>query len=451
MSETVQPTVPETSQDNVVNYSKPKSVEVHTPQGFTPSTKESADKNAASRAARLRAAMEQLGNEEEATEKERLREHYRARDEKTGKFEAKTDPEDDTAGDDEPTSTYSKEDDEKRKAARRAQVEAKTAGKEDKPEDKEESAAKAEGEEPEVKVEEPKKEDEATKLDKERRAKFEKVLAMEAKAQKDAANLRHREARLVERERELSNNLKRAQAQLDAQAKRYENDISMARQILKLAQDNPLELLEQAGAKPEDVTTWVERASDPNAQRIKALEARLEQEARQRAQMEQREAARKEEEARQSQMRQVEDTSLSSFEEKDASGDYTFEAAVTIYPRNELVRLGHEIAGDAYRQGLSFTHRDIAEAVNALAMEDPRYKRLQEKLSKSVAKPETKTEPAKVAASTQPAAPAKPKTTTVMTNSVAQQPSSVSKPKANPNYKREREARNRRLMMGLDE
>lgn len=423
-------TATETPDNGVVNLSKPNLQPIHVP----PAQDARHDLHSKSRAARLRSIMEDMGEEEDT----RVSQGKKA---SIGKDAPAEEVVEAAAEESESPKGLTAEDSEKRREERREAL-----AKAEKDKLRVESAAEEEAKE------EPKKEDELTKIEKERRAKFEKVLAMEAKAQKESQRLRSLEARLAERERELSNNVKRAQDQLDAQAKQYERQVSMADRILKLARENPLELLEQAGAKPEDVANWIHQAADPTVQRMKALEQKLQEkeqaEAEYRARLQQQEERRQREDT----LRRVEQEYLSVFDEKDDSGEPAFDAAVTMYPQRELIRLGHEIAADAHKQGYSFTHRDIAEAVNALAQEDARYKKIQEKLTKSQ---QAKVDAAKAAetASKPVAAPAKPaaRSTTILTNAAVQQPSKQAASAPNANYKRSREARVKRIVSGLDE
>lgn len=294
-------------------------------------------------------------------------------------------------------------------------------------------------------------------LDKERKAKFEKVLAMEAKAQKDREKLRDRELIIQRREADLEGKAKSLDSQYQKLVTDFRRDVDIAQNILKLARENPLELLERAGARPEDVAKWIQNASDPVTQRLKEMDQRWEELQRREAESRRRdqEAAKARElhEARQ----KIENEFLGHFEEKTGE-DYSFEPARLIYSRSEMLRLGNEIAEEAYKNGYTFTSRDIAEAVNALAEDDERYKTIQKRLSKVVA---SDNKPSKADTSTSTATPAKPAaakpastpkaSTTVLSNQAAQESSRTAKPQGeNPNYKRDREQRLKRVLNGLE-
>ena len=303
--------------------------------------------------------------------------------------------------------------------------------------------------EEEAKAEEVKAEDAAAKQEKERKAKFEKVLKMEADARKRDDKLRSREegvrkyeADLKLKERNLEENYKRAIAA-------NQREIQTARQVLKLAREAPLELLERSGAKPEDVGRWVHEAEDPTAQRFKQVEGRFAELERREREMAQRETQQREE-AQRSQTRQsVEKQYLGHFDEKDGE-EYVFDAARLVYSSTERLRLGNEIADAAYAKGMSFTSRDIAEAVDAEAKEDERWKVIETRAAKAKAA-EAGGAVAK-AAVVAPKAPVAPKPTVVATNAVA----ALDVPPKDKDGKfrkltpgEQRALRNRRLIAGL--
>lgn len=442
-ADTTQETVAATPE--VVNYSKPSMEAPKLPN--VPSINDK-DLHFKSRQAKLRAIQDQLNVEDDQEVSAKKREIYS----KKSEVKAEADEE----SEETVTKAPSKEELEKKRDERAAKLAAEEKAKlkkeaaEEKDEDTSETASEDQAQETPV---EAKKEDELTKLEKERRAKLEKVLAMEAKAQKERQRLAGLEARLAEREKEVQNAYKRAQAQLDEQAKRYEGQVRMAQRILQLAKEAPLTLLEEAGQRPEDVANWIQAASDPTQQRMKELERRIAEKEQAEHQARQREQQLINQRNQEQNLRAVEQQFLSNFDEKDAEGNGAFEAAITMYSPRELVRLGHEIANEAIRNGYSFTHRDIAEAVNALAMEEPRYKKIQERLSGATAKANPVKEEVKAAekATEAPAPKAQPKTTTVLTNSAVQQASKPAAKQSAANYKRIRESRIKRILSGLDE
>jgi hypothetical protein len=300
-----------------------------------------------------------------------------------------------------------------------------------------------------AKVEGPKPEP----ADKERKAKFEKVLKMEAEARKRDEKLRAREDGMRRIEADLNAKAKTLEENYKRLVARNERDVQMASRVLQLARENPLELLERSGAKPEDVAKWIEDASDPVQQKLRAYDQRFADMERREAELKQREAAAQQE-AQRSQTRQnIEKQYLGHFDEQEGE-DYLFEAARYIYSPTERVRLGDEIAQAAHQRGMTFTSRDIAEAVDAEAREDERWKALQKRLTKAVAeKPAEAAKPAAAAPAAKPAVASRP--TVVATNAAAQDSAPAKGGtgsggrKMSP--KEQRDLRNKRLFAGLDE
>jgi hypothetical protein len=410
------------------------------------------DRNMAKRHQRLASLMADLGEAEEKRTNAKIRGEE---PEKANELEAGAEAAEDLAKDEpeeesttgqtgaEPKIFKAEETEESRLEKRRAQVEKEERAKlGEEVEEADAAALEAAKETPEGKAKEA-----AEKQDKERKDKFQKVLALEAKAQKEKDRLRGIEGRLVQRERELEQNIAKARQEYQAAVKRTENEVKMARQIMQLAQDNPLALLEQAGATPEDVATWVSRASDPHTVELNKMKRELAERDRREAESQRRYQQQQAEVQRQQQMRAVEREYLSAFEEKGADDAPVFDAALTVYSERERLQIGHELADEAYAKRYSFTHRDIAEAVNAMAMEDSRYKKIQERLAKAApvaAKVEPKAAVAPVAK------PVAKQATVVASNAVTQQGSPEAPKKPSANYKRDREARLRRMTADLD-
>ena len=416
-----------------------------------PANLHSKDSNAAKRAARLAALTEQVESESEKRVTKRILgetddtdtggddEEHTAKEAGAGAGK-KTDPKADAAAEE-------KRREERRKATAKANGE---AVEDDEPttatatETAAAEEAAAEEDKPEANPEDA--------SEKARREKFQKVLKMEAQARAKDEKLRAREDGL----RRLENDLQAKSRTLEENYKRLvarnERDVQTAAQVLKLARESPLELLERAGAKPEDVARWIEQASDPVQQRLKQYDQRFAEMERREVELKRREEAARQQQQQIQQRQQVEKAFLDHFEEQDGE-DYVFEAARLIFSPAERIRLGDEIATAAHQRGMTFTHRDIAEAVDAEAREDERYKALQKRLAKqagSVA-PKTETKPAvKTAASVSRSSGV------VANNTVAQQGGAAPKPAGGPagtrklSPKEQRDLRNRRLIAGLD-
>jgi hypothetical protein len=441
--------VTETTESTTVDYGKPQ---VATPVvvGAPPNPLAVADRNMQKRHARLQSLMADLGEAEEKRSNAKIRGED---PEKVNELEAGAEIAEDGSKDDEESTSgqtgaepkifKAEETEEARLEKRRALVEREEKAKLGE-EVEEATAAEAEAakETPEGKAKEA-----AEKQEKDRKDKFQRVLALEAKNQKERDKLRSIEGRLVQRERELENNIAKARSEYQAAVKRNDGEVKMARQIMQLAQDNPLALLEQAGATPEDVATWVSRASDPHTVELNKMKRELAERDRREADGQRRYQQQQAEAKRQNDMRAVEREYLSAFEEKGSDDAPAFDAAMTVYSERERLQLGHELADEAYAKRYSFTHRDIAEAVNAMAMEDPRYKKMQERLAKA-APAAAKVEPK---ATVVPVAkPVVKQATVVASNAVTQQGSTEAPKKPSANYKRDREARIRRMTADLD-
>lgn len=435
-----------------------------------PANKAAVDSGARSRHSRLQSIMKNLNEEDDEAEVKTQREYFsknktdndpaaesrRTRAQEAVKEEPEEIAEEETesraesrtgakAADKKADDKSDAEKEEDRREARRKEVADKEEG-----EVAEEPAAEAKPEEPEDK-------EKVSKAEKERREKFEKVLAMEAKAQKQQEKLRQREELIMRREREFDTKLKEAQNQYQRQVEEHRRTVSMAEQVLKLARENPLELLERSGAKPEDVANWITNASDPTTQKLKEYDRRFEELAQRERNFQEQERVRQERE-RTAQLRsQVESEYLGHFEEKDDSGEPVLEAAKIIYSRNEILQLGHQLADEAAQAGHTFTSRDIAEAVNELAKDDERYKQIQKRLSNVSTAPKPSTAPVtepKVAPAAKPApsTSTSPKTTTILNNRTAQDTVPAPGPSKAPdaNWKRARETRLKRLQAGLE-
>ena len=298
-----------------------------------------------------------------------------------------------------------------------------------------------------------KPEDATAKQEKERKAKFERVLKMESESRKRDEKLRAREEGLRRVEADLNAKAKNLDEQYKRLVASNRKDVETAKNVLQMARENPLELLERAGVDPLDVAKWVDRAADPVAQKLKEVDRRFEDLQRREREAADREQKQREESQRVAIRQGIEKQYLEHFEEKEGE-DWVFEAARFIFSPQERIRLGDEIAQAAYQREMTFTSRDIAEAVDAEAKEDDRWKTLQKRIA--AAKP---VEAAAMKPAANPAvAPARvaPRPTVVATNAAAQE--SAGKPggaagaggrKLSP--KEQRELRNRRLFAGLDE
>ena len=355
---------------------------------------------------------------------------------------------------------------EKRLEDRRRAAEAKTKGDDVAPNDEAHEVAKAEEAAPaeeeataeeaaEAKPEEAaadKPDEAAAKQEKERKAKFERVLKMEAEARKRDEKLRAREEGLKRVEADLQAKSRNMDEQYKRLVASSRKDVETAKTVLQLARENPLELLERAGIDPLDVAKWVDRASDPVAQKLKEVDRRFEDLQRREREVEQQRQQAQQQAQRTAQRQDIEKQYLSHFDEQDGD-EHVFEAARFIFSPQERIRLGDEIAQAAHGRGMTFTSRDIAEAVDAEAREDDRWKALQKRMA--AAKP-AEAAPAKVApkAAVAPARVA-PRPTVVATNAAAQD-SAPAKPVAKPagvralTPKEQRDLKIRKMFANLD-
>lgn len=257
----------------------------------------------------------------------------------------------------------------------------------------------------------------AAKQEKERKAKFERVLKMEAEARKRDEKLRAREEGLKRVEADLQAKSRNMDEQYKRLVASSRKDVETAKTVLQLARENPLELLERAGIDPLDVAKWVDRASDPVAQKLKEVDRRFEDLQRREREVEQQRQQAQQQAQRTAQRQDIEKQYLSHFDEQDGD-EHVFEAARFIFSPQERIRLGDEIAQAAHGRGMTFTSRDIAEAVDAEAREDDRWKALQKRMA---AAGPAEAAPAKVAPKAA-VAPARVATrpTVVATNAAAQ-------------------------------
>jgi hypothetical protein len=230
------------------------------------------------------------------------------------------------------------------------------------------AAAEARGEEPEAETpaaEEPAKDDKLAAQEKDRKARFDKTLRLQAKAREAAERVRRAEDALLEREDVI---MAREKA-IEERTTGAERRAQLAERVLQLATDNPLELLERAGVPPERVARWLQEAGDPTKQESLALrkefgdlKATLDRErASAKAEREKSEATAK--------RQQVENQFLTEFDRDKTA----FEPARLLYSKKERVELGNSIAQRAAARGIKFTLTDIAEAVNEMAQQDERW------------------------------------------------------------------------------
>lgn len=293
----------------------------------------------------------------------------------------------------------------------------------------------------------------ASNAEKDRKAKFERVLALEAKAQKERASLRAEADRLKGVERQIASRIQDLEKQFAERERAHVREVDTARMILKLAQESPLELLERAGAKPEDVAKWIRDATDPTTTKLRQIEQQIADRDRQLALRERQLQEQAQQREIESRKQTVEREFLSHFEEKDENDVPVFEPAL-IYSQQELIRMGNELADEAAQRGLRFTTRDLAEAISELAKEDQRYKTLQRRLSKEAADKQSqstaKTQvPAVTTAASRPVERAA-KPTVVATNAAVQQSSRPSQGRGTKQGSAARKDRMKALYARLD-
>jgi hypothetical protein len=289
-------------------------------------------------------------------------------------------------------------------------------------------AAPAEGE---PAAAEPAAEDKSAKLDRERREKFDKTLRMQARIRERDERARATERELAEKERELAEREERLRSVHDETTRTR----GIAERILKLAEDNPIELLEKAGVPAEKVSRWLQDAGDPIKQEIQGTKREV-QELRDQLKTERESAATAREQAQAERNRQAAEQQFLDVFETNKDG---FEAARLVFSKRERVALGNEIADKANKKRIRWTFADIAEAVNEMAKADERYA----EISKRTKKDEPKPAAAPAAAV---AAPAKPPAVAV-TNRSAQTTGQLTTAVAR---KLDRRARLQRLYNELD-
>jgi hypothetical protein len=228
------------------------------------------------------------------------------------------------------------------------------------------NAAEEAGEPPaEAAAEEAPKDDKVAALEKERKARFDKTLRMQAKAREATERIRRAEDALLERE----DAIQARERALEESRTGIDRRVQLAERVLDLATSNPLELLERAGMPPAEVARWLQEAGDPTKQESQALrkefgdlKATLE---RERASAK---AAREQSEAI-ARRQQVENQFLAEFDGDKAA----FKPARLVFSKKERVDWGNHIANRLTAMGKKFNFHDIADAVNELAKKDERW------------------------------------------------------------------------------
>jgi hypothetical protein len=240
--------------------------------------------------------------------------------------------------------------------------------------------------------------------EKERKERFDRTLRLQVKNREQADKIRRAEDALLEREEQI---LQR-ERDIDGRLSQAQQRVTLAERVLKLAEDNPLELLERAGVPPARVAAWLREAGDPQKQGVSAvqkeindLRAQLEEEKR-------RMAAQAEKQAAEANRREIDRQFLATFDKGDE-----YEPARLVYSNRERIALGDEIADKlnkknvaAHKAGrtrdiIRFSLSDVADAVNEMAKADDRWEAIRKKTAQPAAPKPT--------AAAAPPAPAKPK------------------------------------------
>jgi hypothetical protein len=278
---------------------------------------------------------------------------------------------------------------------------------------------------------EPAVEDKGAKLDRERKEKFDRTLRMQAKIRERDERVRQTERQIAEKEREIS---AREEA-LGRQHEEARRTRAIAERVLKLAEENPIELLEKAGVSAEKVAGWLKDSGDPIKQDLQATKREI-SDLRDQLKSEKEAAQTEREKERAARNQQAaEQQFLDIFDQQKES----LEAARLVFSKRERVALGNEIAERANKRGIKWSFADIAEAVNEMAKADERYQEIAKRTAK-------KEEPKPAAAAPAAAATAKPPAV-ALTNKASQTTAQLTTSVAR---KLDRRARLARLYAELD-
>ena len=287
-----------------------------------------------------------------------------------------------------------------------------------------------------------KPEDKLSAMEKDRKARFDKTLKLQARAREQAERVRQAETKLLAKHEELTNK----EADIKSRIESAERRAQLAERVLNLATENPLELLERAGVPPEKVAQWIQEAGDPAKQEtatirkdIESLKSQLEKE---RAQM----AQERQKEQLTAKQKQIEHEFLSEFDRDESK----YEASHLMFTKAERVAQGNKIADMAAKKGVSFTLSDIADAVNEVAKREDRWVKLQKKIKdvEAKAKPAVPVKSGLEGAATRAAAP-RPAPRVFATNRLTQQSGDGSNKKPLTTAQ-ERKIRLQRMYLELD-
>ena len=201
------------------------------------------------------------------------------------------------------------------------------------------------------------------KREREQREKFDKTVRAEGK-------IVRREAEIARREREVE----AGRRKLETDTAQHAAILDGARDFVQKLRDPAsfLELAEQAGVSPERIAAWLRDSNDPQ----KAAATRAEQIASEKVRALEERFLESERRAAESERRVAETQFLAHCKAHEEELD----AALITFSERELLDKANELATIAARKGLGWGFNEVAEALNELAEQDPRYQRIKTRL-----------------------------------------------------------------------